>query len=351
MSHIELFSKLLLTLLIATLGGIGLRLLRVPGGMILGSAFTALVFNIFTPFGYMPKVSKQLAQVLAGAYIGSSLSAKDVKNTKRHVKPTLFLIGGHILINLIVGTLLYSFSSFDVVTCYSSLIPGGLSEIPLVAEEMGGNPSIVLIIQFLRIIFSLALFPLVASKLHYQVDDSVLNDWQYSKRRTHKQAFVTAIVAVCGSIIFKVLGFPAGILVGAIVSTLIFQLKTSNAWMPKQIRWFSQVLAGAYIGCLITTETVALMKETAGILVLSALLYLGGCFIMAFLLTKFFKVSPRVACLAGMPAGANDVAMIASDLGVGLAEVAFYQISRIILAVVGFPLLINFLVIIGFPFF
>ena len=81
------------------------------------------------------------------------------------------------------------------------------------------------------------------------------------------------------------------------------------------------------------------------------LLYIGGCFCMVILLVKYFAISPRVACLAGMPAGANDVTMIASNLHVDVGEVAFFQLTRAIFAVVGFPLIINFLVMVGFPFF
>lgn len=328
-----------------------LRKLRIPGGVILGSVLASLLLNVLTPYGYMPKMAKYLAQVLAGAYISCSVSVNDMRKIRKHLKPTAFLLTGHIILNLCLGTALYAVSSLDVVTSYSALIPGGLSEIPLIAEEMGGDPSMVLVIQFLRIVFGLALFPLVASRLRDTprpgMDDIPVGLGQ----RTRSNLFLTCVIALLTAIAFKMIGVPAGVLVGAMVGTLILQLKFSKAWMPRPMRNFSQILAGSYIGCLISSENVEIMRKSFFLLAGSALFYILGCFLLAYLLFKCYYLEPRIACLAAMPAGANDVAMIASDFNISVGEIAFFQIARMLFSVICFPLLIHFLTGLGFPFF
>ncbi len=296
-------------------------------------------------------MAKYLAQVLAGAYISCSVSLNDMRKIRKNLKPTAFLITGHIILNLCLGTAFYAVSSLDVVTSYSALIPGGLSEIPLIAEEMGGDPSMVMVIQFLRIVFGLALFPLVASRLRDThrpgVDDIPVGLGQ----RTRSNLLLTCMVAILTAAAFKIIGVPAGVLVGAMVGTLILQLKFSKAWMPRSMRNFSQILAGAYIGCLITSESVEILRKSFFLLARSALFYIVGCFLLAYLLFKWYYLEPRMACLAAMPAGANDVAMIASDFNISVGEIAFFQIARMLFSVICFPLLVHFLTGLGFPFF
>lgn len=329
-----------------------LRKLHIPGGVILGSVLASLLLNVLTPYGYMPKMAKYLAQVLAGAYISCSVSVDDMRKIKKHLKPTVFLIVGHIILNLCLGTALYAVSSLDAVTTYSALIPGGLSEIPLVAEEMGGDPSMVLVIQFLRIVLGLALFPLVASRLRRDTIDTGVDYIPVGLgQRTRSNLLLTCVVALVTAVIFKIIGFPAGVLVGAMVGTLVLQLKFSKAWMPRPMRYFSQILAGAYIGCLISSESIEIMKKSFFLLAGSALFYIVGCFLLAYLLFKWYHLEPRTACLAAMPAGANDVAMIASDFNISVGEIAFYQIARMLFSLICFPLLIHFLTDLGFPFF
>lgn len=344
-------AKLLITLGVSTTGGFLLRKLKIPGGMILGAVVASLLLTLVSPWGYMPKAAKSISQLLAGAYIASSVTVNEIKEIRRHFKPTVFLLVGHLVLNLGLGTLLYAIGPFDMITSYASLIPGGLSEIPLVAEEMGGDSSIVLVIQFLRIVFSLLSFPLVASRLSKTPESSMDDQVVDHKKGSLLVVLMTCLTGLLGAILFKSIHFPAGILVGSMLSTLVLQILTNKAWLPRSLRWLSQILAGAYIGCLITSSSMAIMRESFAVIAISSLLYILGCFCISYCLHKFFGLPPRIATLSAMPAGVNDVAMIAADFNIKVGEIAFYQIARIILAVVFFPILLELLARVGFPFF
>ena len=60
--------------------------------------------------------------------------------------------------------------------------------------------------------------------------------------------------AAGGGLLLMRLRVPGGMLVGAILGAVLVNLTTGQAYIWPQTRVVAQVLTGAYIGCLVTTE-------------------------------------------------------------------------------------------------
>ena len=78
--------------------------------------------------------------------------------------------------------------------------------------------------------------------------------------------------------------------------------------------------------------------------VILLVLYFGNCFFMGWLIPKFTHLTRAEAMHIATPAGASDMALIASDLGVDNPDVSFIQIIRMITVVTVFPHIINLVV-------
>ena len=65
--------------------------------------------------------------------------------------------------------------------------------------------------------------------------------------------------------------------------------------------------------------------------------YFLSSIMIGHILNRFFQIPLDAAMLAATPAGASDMALISSDLGVNSKEVIELQIIRMVVVIVVFP--------------
>lgn len=137
-------------------------LLKIPGAMVIGAAVATAILNLTTEYAYMPILGKIAAQICAGAFIACTITKNDLQQIIKNWRTPFLLVGAMLVLNLVSGSILYALTDFDRVTCYMCMVPGGLSDVPIITEEIGGDPAIVLVAQFIRLIVGLVVFPLIA---------------------------------------------------------------------------------------------------------------------------------------------------------------------------------------------
>lgn len=349
-------ANLCLTFLAGLLFGYFFYKIRVPGGMMVGAIVGVAALNIFFGRAYMPSYAKYAAQITAGAFIGCSVEKNDILQLKKLIQPALFILTVLLLLNLTMGFLIYFISPLDLLTSMMSCIPGGMNDIPIISADMGADAPKVVVMQFIRMAAGIGLFPslisIVSSRQNKKINDDLpLNTSKSIKEQAisldfnTKSAFVrtAAIATVCG-IIGKLLNMPAGILVFSMIGVCYYKLRFDNAFMPMWTKRIAQVLSGAYIGCCISFSDVKELKY----LVIPALLLLTGyfstCILGGKILSKYFNMSTKEAMLALTPAGASDMALISSDLGIHSTDLNVLQVIRLVVVVSVFPQIINIIV-------
>ena len=341
--------NVLLTIIIATLVGYIFLKLKVPGGMMVGSIIGVSLLNITTGSALMLPAAKVSAQIIAGAFIAGGLEKTDLKRLKSIVKPAIILLVGMLILNIAAGFLIYIFSPLDLVTSLMCAVPGGISDMPIISEEMGADSSKVAVMQFIRLIFGIGVFPFLiskVSKLKYFGQDK-LNKDVYKRTVTGNDNFLNllmtmAVAAVCG-IFGKWTGIPSATLVFSMVGTIIFKLTTNRVSMPRWMRRLAQMLSGAYIG---STINMSQIKEIKYLLVPVLILipgYMIACFVIGSLIHKNTSMDMDEAMLAATPAGASDMALISADIGIESADVVVLQIIRMLVVISIFPQIIRFI--------
>ena len=153
------------TLVIGTIGGIIGYFSHLPAGtMSFAMAFVAF-FNVKTQKAYMPLPLRKIIQTFGGALIGARVTLADVVALKTLVLPIILIIVGFCLMNVLVGFFLYKTTKFSLSTALLSASPGGMSDISLMAEDLGANGPQVASMQFLRAIFIVGVYPLIIKLL------------------------------------------------------------------------------------------------------------------------------------------------------------------------------------------
>ena len=374
-----LLLELLLTLAVGGLVGIFFARLRFPNGLRIGALFGAAFLGIFFRAAWMPSYTKFAVQAIAGALVGCSMERSDLRRLPRVIKPTLIVLGTFLFLNLLAGTIIHRISPLSWVTALYSVVPGGITDIPIIASDAGADTPKVAVLQLARYIMGVAFFPsmifaydgfmqkaeakaaekkgtLSSGAFIAEISSSAGDSPSAEKNKAAKREksktdstgalLCTLAVSFGAGFIGSLTGIPAGIFLFSIIGVLILKLKFDYAYISPEVKKVILWISGCYIGSLMTMEDVISFKQLA----LPVLIILGGyiinCFITGKIISRTCGFTRKEGLLITTPAGAADMALTSVDLGVENTDVIIIQIFRAIVAAAVFPQIINLLLLV-----
>ena len=339
--------QLLLTILCALAVGFLLDRIHLPGGMMIGAVIGACLLGVTTGQANMPGPAKTIAQIIAGAFIGSGITRDDIRQMKTVIKPALILIPSLLVINIVAGLLIYHVSNLDLMTSLMCCVPGGLSDIPMIAADMGADPSVVMTMQFIRMALGIGCFPLMIRFVTGDEDaekTAVIKIKKKQQIKVHYVLLTFVVAAVCG-LIGKASPMPSGTMGFATLGSIVFACACpGKAQMPRILRKCAQLLSGAYVGASIGAAQLRMLTTLGLPVVILIAGYITGCFAIGFALWRTGCFSRREGMLAATPAGASDMALISADLGVSNVKLIVLQVLRLVVVVLVFPSILSFVV-------
>ena len=154
-----------LTLLIGLLcGGLG-KSLGVPCGAIAFSMAGCAVFNVLTDRSYMPLNLRRFVQMFAGALIGCTVGRAQIMQMLDLGWAAVIAVVSFILLDLAAGWAMMRWFHMDTTTALFACAPGGITDMALIAEEMGADSVKVAGMHIVRLIGIVALYPLIIQAL------------------------------------------------------------------------------------------------------------------------------------------------------------------------------------------
>ncbi len=335
--------RFLITLVVCTAAGLLLKRLKVPGGMLVGALIGAALLNVLTPYGYMPYAGRFSAQVAAGAYVGAMFDRTQLKSARRVWKPYLFVMVFFLSANLLAGFLIWKTGACDLMTALLSCVPGGMSDTPLIAADLGADVGVVAILQFIRMCVGVALMPTLIAALtppSEHAEAAAEGERASKKKQPLTLAAATVAIAALGGALGKLAGLPAGVLVGSMVIVIVMNLTYGRAYLPMPLKRAAQILSGAYIGCTLTPESIGRLKNLLLPAVIILAVYVPMSLLCGHLIARVLHRDMREALLTASPGGASDMALIAADLGVESTDLMVTQVLRMVTVVLLFPQLV-----------
>lgn len=339
--------NLLITLAVGSVFGYLFFKLKVPGGMMVGALLSVAVLSVLSDWAYMPSYARVAAQITAGAFIACTVEKEDLKRLPYIIKPAAILLGGMLLLNLAMGFLIHAMTDLDWITAFMCAVPGGMSDTPIIAADMGGNGGKVAVMQFARLLAGIGLFPsliLMATKNEtiQQPEEETVKKEKSAKSRW-EFAITAAVAAGCG-ILGKISGVPVGALLFSLIGVIVMKMRFDKAYLPLWVKRAAQVLSGCYIGSSVTYQDVIELKDLIPAVIVLLLGYFVTCLIVGTVISKTCGMSRRESMLAATPAGASDMALISADLGVRSPDLIVLQVVRMLVVISVFPQIINLLV-------
>lgn len=346
-------TTLVLTLITGTAGGFLFYKLKIPAGMLVGAIVSVSCLSVFTPFAAMPANAKLCAQIITGAYIGCMISRDDVRHLPKVIKPYLAVMLSFFILNMVMGFIIWAVSPMDLLTSMLCALPGGISDTPLIAMDMGADAAKVALMQFVRMVFGIGVLPSLIVLVDRFMEKDPAKRESVEKAAVQKRKAddgswqklcVTLAVSTVGGVAGKIAGIPAGALVVSMLAVLIFKLALDNAYLPMWCRRVAQVLSGCVIGCRMKYEDVLELRYLIIPAVLLIIGYVLNCVVTGVLLSRKFGFSRREGMLSVSPAGATEMALIAADLGVDSPDLIVVQIGRLIGVMTVFTQIISVIV-------
>ena len=341
---------ILLTIAVAAAGGLVLLKCKVPGGMLVGAIVSVVLLNLITDQAYIYPQARVLAQVLTGAYIGCMVTKEDLERMPKVIAPYFTVMASFLALNFFVGAFICRVTDLDLMTSLFCAAPGGMTDIPLIALDMGADASMVAVMQFVRMVFGMGCLPLVIVFTGRILAPEAMSSPKGQKSHPHgkrkecasgyislKKFLPTFLVALCTGVIGKRTGIPAGTLTFSLVSMIVIKLCCDTQAMPMWVRRFAQVVSGCCIGVGITREHISQLRQLILPAIVLCLGYILLCVGMGYVIARIFHMDLREAMLCLSPAGASEMALIAADLGIYSTNLVVLQICRLLGVVVIFP--------------
>ena len=120
-----------------------------------------MLFNLLTDRGYMPLNLRRFIQMFAGALIGCTVGRAQILQMLELRVVVVIAVVSFILLDLIAAAVIHRSTGMDLITALFSCAPGGLTDMSLIAEEMGANSLTVASMHTIRLVSIVALYPFI----------------------------------------------------------------------------------------------------------------------------------------------------------------------------------------------
>ena len=348
---IEIVWNFIITACVAVLGSCLGYKLHIPAGTLIGAMIFAAAFQVVSGEAYMPIGLKFYTQAATGMYIGAKICREDLSGLREKAKPTFILMAVMLIFSIGAGLLIHSVSDLSIATALFSMAPAGVSDMALAAMDFDAEPSVIALMQTVRIIFILCLIPSIIRLLDRSLQNRMERPHGHQKQKasqTNSQnswqnLILTLGVGLLCGYAGKVLNVPGGTITFSMIGCAVLNLCFGRGCMPLWVRQFIQIFAGALIGCTVYREQIEQLQSMLGVVLLGAIGFLLMDLIAAALIVKFTTMDLLTALFACAPGGLTDMTLIAENMGGDSLKVAEMHTMRLIAVIAIYPTVVSHL--------
>jgi uncharacterized protein len=322
---------------VGALGGGLFFALAMPLAWMMGS----MVFvSILALSGQTPVVEKRFRGVMVailGVFLGSAFSPEVIDRAVQWAQALLVLFVYIVIGSGIVYIYLRRVAKFDPVTSYFASTPGGLSEMVLASEALGGDPRRVSLVHTTRVLLIVLIIPFWF-RLVMDVDVPAMMPPKAGVVPQVQDWLILVACAVIGWPLARLCRIPAAALVGPMVVSAVAHLLGLTYVTPPPIAVAAgQLVLGASVGCRFAGTALSLVWQTVRTAFVTTLMLLGLAIIAMLLFSDMIGVQPEAMALVLSPGGLAEMSLIALALGIDTAFVSTMHVFRIAIVVILAP--------------
>lgn len=231
---------------------------------------------------------------------------------------------------------------FDRPTAYFAAIPGGLVEMAIIGEGVGGDGRTISLIHFCRILMAVLTIPFVMEAIYGPVGSRAIGDISSGWEIELLDIAILSACAIIGYFAGSAVKLPGAQITGPLVlSALVHGLGLTEAAPPPFIVFAAQVVVGSALGARFAGLSVRAVGKALGASATATVVMLIVTMTVSLSLYRSGLVDESLTALilAYAPGGVTEMSLIALTLNAGVAFVATHHIARIFIAVGLMPLI------------
>lgn len=151
--------KVIWALSAACIGGlIGIKL-KIPAGGLIGSMVAVGFLQICKFELNLPVQFRMTGEILVGGAIGLGFTREIFLSLRKLIFPSLLIMVSVVIFGIIVGLLIYKTTCLDLVTSIYASSPGGITNMTIMSDSLGGDSKVVATMQLIRLISLIFFLP------------------------------------------------------------------------------------------------------------------------------------------------------------------------------------------------
>jgi membrane AbrB-like protein len=326
------------TLAIAAVGGATFGLAGLPAGWLSGSILMVSVAAFAGRPLLMPALLTRSIFVVIGISLGAVVTPETLRGVATYPASIALLIVALACVNL-AGTVYLRFvHGWKLLSAYLATSPGAMSQVLVIASELGADLSGVAIVQSLRVVIialglptGLALFGFAGhamrrgnGPLTFAVVDELA---------------ILVIVSTVVALIAHRIRFPGGLLFGAMfASAALHGTSLVHSVIPPWMANAAMIALGAVVGARFTDTPLRLLANYLGAAFGSAAVTAGIAALFAGGLIAMLSLPVPEVMIAYAPGSVDAMMLLALTLHLNPVYVGAHHVCRVIFVSLMLPL-------------
>jgi uncharacterized protein len=330
--------RFIITITIASIGGALFNFIHMPIPWLLGPMVAVLLGSSGKrSLVYWPICMRDIGMVIVGYSIGLSFTREAQIQIFYQLPSIILMTVTLVLFSTAIAFLISKLSGIDFPTILTGSIPGGLSQMIMLAEEIKGiNITIVTFLQVARLMMIIFVVPIIIFNPLFGVGKNGITSSITAQSGVvawddlWPNVFLFAGFSVLCALIGKKIKLPTAVLVGPILGIAI--LNTAGIvgpLLPSFVLDLSQVMIGSYIGLLLKPQNLPHKGKVFLIALVSSAFLMLGSFGLSLILEVTHGFSFATSYLSLAPGGMDQMGIIAHEVNADLSMVAGYQLFRL----------------------
>lgn len=327
--------KIAFALLLGAIAGYVFYITHMPLPWMLGAMFANAIASISGAPVASPGKLRPIMLGVLGTMLGATFGVNFL---------TQLLLWKTTLAGMLVCTLIGAFASYVLMvrfgrmsraTAYYAAMPGGLSEMALLAEQSHADTPTVALVHACRIFLTVSCLPfLIEILVADPIVRPVLSATAFDLPTIETLIWLVGITLV-GSLAGRVLRLPAGFLLGPLsISAVVHIGGFADLVVPPILVAAAQVVLGTNVGTRFAGFDRQQVLRLSVISVLTTVILLTTAILAGLLFSFPTGESPIKLLLAYAPGGVAEMSMIALALHWEVAFVTVHHLLRLIFVIV-----------------
>ena len=305
--------------------------IHLPGATLIGPMLAAIILGVSGTTVQLPKSSSWLAQALTGGVVALSLDATVFDDIAMHWLPMLVALVTMLMGAVLVGLLMERSGRLPKGTALWGTLPGSAPAMIAMADDFGGDPRYVAVMQYLRVIIVVGMASLACTVMAGVVTGGAPGVSPVAVRDVSIVASLALVaVALLGGWLGTVVRMPGGVLLGPILlGGAVNMSGLIKLDAPGWLIGLAFAIIGWATGLRFRRNLLRDLLASVPLMLLSTLGLVVMSIGSAFLLESLTGKGLLTAYLATSPGGLDSMTVVALGSGADVQFILTLQTMRL----------------------